>query len=91
MYKYNSQIRTIKNDENIDDYQKPYLFIRDGSSVFALNYTAGIILEKIKEKDLEFEELINELSCEFELSEDITNDVQDILKTYVERGWIKKC
>ena len=43
MYRINSEITMIKCGEYSEDQEKPYIMIREGSAISALNSTAGML------------------------------------------------
>lgn len=79
MYFINPNITMIKCGEYSEDGDLPYIMIREGSAVSALNATAGIVLEKLGSRPKEVESLIEEIKSEFEEKENMEEDIKNII------------
>lgn len=91
MYRINSEITMIKCGEYSEDQEKPYIMIREGSAISALNSTAGIVLEKFNETPKELNEIIEELKIEFVQEEGMVEEIKNIVSVFLERNWVVEC
>lgn len=67
-----------------------YGALQDIDTIYSFNLTASLIVKELQ-SSVTLEEIVKKMSSMFsEQTENISEDIQSILDTFVKRGWVKR-